>query len=44
MILVLSLSLIHRQDPFETDYNVARCVTKEGLYQVIVGLYLAPSY
>jgi len=23
------------QDPFETDYNVARCVTKEGLYQVI---------
>jgi hypothetical protein len=23
------------QDPFELDYNVARCVTKDGLYLVI---------
>ncbi|GJJ09342.1 hypothetical protein Clacol_003564 [Clathrus columnatus] len=22
------------EDPFETDYNVARCVTKEGLYTI----------
>jgi hypothetical protein len=22
------------QDPFEIDYNVARCVTKDGLYTV----------
>ncbi|KIJ60942.1 hypothetical protein HYDPIDRAFT_31815 [Hydnomerulius pinastri MD-312] len=22
------------EDPFETDFNVARCVTKEGLYQI----------
>lgn len=22
------------QDPFETDFNVARCVTKDGLYTV----------
>ncbi|KAL4077716.1 hypothetical protein J3A83DRAFT_4215925 [Scleroderma citrinum] len=22
------------EDPFEVDYNVARCVTKEGLYQI----------
>ena len=22
------------QDPFETDFNVARCVTRDGLYTV----------
>ncbi|KAF8841838.1 hypothetical protein BDN67DRAFT_966512 [Paxillus ammoniavirescens] len=22
------------EDPFETDFNIARCVTKEGLYQI----------
>ena len=26
--------LIDFQDPFEMDYNVARCVTKDGLYTV----------
>lgn len=26
------------EDPFETDYNVARCVTRDGLYTVSVPL------
>ncbi|KAG8215302.1 hypothetical protein J3R82DRAFT_8891 [Butyriboletus roseoflavus] len=26
------------EDPFETNFNVARCVTKEGLYQVAASL------
>lgn len=28
------LFLTLEQDPFEVDYNVARCVTKDGLYTV----------
>jgi hypothetical protein len=29
----LNSSLSHQaQDPFEIDFNVARCVTKDGLY------------
>lgn len=34
------LTVIACQDPFEIDYNVARCVTKDGLYTVgIKGAY-----
>jgi len=27
------------QDPFETEYNVARCVTKDGLYTVSLAVF-----
>jgi len=34
-VVFLSNALnVSNQDPFETDFNVARCVTKEGLFMV----------